>query len=52
MGGLAASTVLTLLVLPTYYILFDNLAQWLKRLWIASTTRTEVEPATQPAVGD
>jgi HAE1 family hydrophobic/amphiphilic exporter-1 len=36
MGGLAASTVLTLLVLPTYYTLFDDLAVWLKRTWLAS----------------
>ena len=52
MGGLAASTILTLLVLPTYYVLFDNLAQWLKRLWIASTTKTDADAIAQPAVGD
>lgn len=33
MGGLIASTVLTLVVLPTYYILIDDLAEGLKRLW-------------------
>ena len=32
-GGLLSSTVLTLVVLPTYYELFDNLALWVKRLW-------------------
>jgi hydrophobic/amphiphilic exporter-1 (mainly G- bacteria), HAE1 family len=53
MGGLAASTLLTLLVLPTYYVLFDDLAQWLKRIWIASTTvGGDTEAAAQPAVGD
>ena len=33
MGGLMASTVLTLVVLPTYYTLFDDLAVWVKRTW-------------------
>ena len=32
MGGLLASTVLTLIVLPTYYTLFDDLGQWLRDL--------------------
>jgi HAE1 family hydrophobic/amphiphilic exporter-1 len=36
MGGLAASTILTLVVLPTYYTLFDDLAVWVKRTWYAS----------------
>ena len=36
MGGLIASTVLTLVVLPTYYTLFDDLTQWLRRSWQAS----------------
>ena len=36
MGGLIASTVLTLVVLPTYYTLFDDLTTWLKRSWQAS----------------
>ncbi|PYV04924.1 MAG: hypothetical protein DMG10_06470 [Acidobacteria bacterium] len=43
MGGLAASTVLTLLVLPTYYTLFDDLAVWLKRTWLASNPGTVTE---------
>jgi hydrophobic/amphiphilic exporter-1 (mainly G- bacteria), HAE1 family len=43
MGGLIASTVLTLIVLPTYYTLFDDLAIWLKRTWLASNpTRAEL----------
>ena len=33
MGGLMASTVLTLLVLPAYYVLFDDLAVGLRRIW-------------------
>lgn len=36
MGGLISSTVLTLIVLPTYYTLFDDLARWLKRVWAES----------------
>ena len=37
MGGLIASTVLTLIVLPTYYTLFDDLSAWLKRTWSAGS---------------
>ena len=37
MGGLISSTLLTLVVLPAYYTLFDDLAVWLKRLWWQST---------------
>ena len=36
MGGLLASTILTLVVLPTYYTLFDDLAIWTKRTWYSS----------------
>lgn len=50
MGGLISSTVLTLLVLPTYYILFDDLSLWARRLW----HRSSPAPATEesPAYGD
>ena len=37
MGGLMASTILTLVVLPTYYILFDDLGIWLRQIWQASS---------------
>ena len=33
MGGLISSTLLTLVVLPTYYTLLDDLAGWFKRTW-------------------
>ncbi len=33
MGGLAASTVLTLLVLPTFYSISEDLSSWNKKLW-------------------
>ena len=36
MGGLIASTVLTLVVLPTYYTLMDDLAEGTRRLWRTS----------------
>ena len=36
MGGLIASTVLTLVVLPTYYTLMDDLAEGSRRLWRSS----------------
>ncbi len=48
MGGLAASTVLSLIVLPTYYELFDDLAQYLKRMWYS----TEPEASETRAYGD
>ena len=31
MGGLAASTVLTLLVLPTFYVMAENWAAWARK---------------------
>ena len=36
MGGLTASTVLTLLVLPTYYLILDDFGQWVRRIWVSS----------------
>jgi HAE1 family hydrophobic/amphiphilic exporter-1 len=32
-GGLAFSTVITLLVLPTVYVLLDDLRNWSSRIW-------------------
>ena len=52
MGGLMASTVLTLIVLPTYYSLFDDLAAWLKRTWIESDPSRLREPSDAPVSGD
>jgi hypothetical protein len=49
MGGLISSTVLTLIVLPTYYTMFDDLGEWVKNVW------HESEPAKgtpSPAAGD
>ena len=45
MGGLIASTVLTLLVLPTVYSLIDDLALAARRLWL----RTRPAPAEPPS---
>lgn len=51
MGGLISSTFLTLLVLPTYYTMFDDLANWMKRVWQASGPVPS--PASEePAYGD
>lgn len=51
MGGLLSSTALTLIVLPVYYELFDDLATWVKRMWfLSSPAQTQPEPS--PAVGD
>lgn len=51
MGGLMAATVLTLLVLPTVYSLIDDVALWLRGLWLNTrTTQPEAQPTT-PAEG-
>ena len=47
-GGLIASTALTLLVLPTYYVILDDLGQWFRRIWFASGS----DPLPQAASGD
>ncbi len=52
MGGLIASTALTLVVLPTYYSLFDDLAIWIKRTWFASDPSVARRPLDAPASGD
>ncbi len=47
-GGLLASTVLTLVVLPTYYVILDDVGRWLRGLWIA----TGPVPSAESASGD
>jgi len=47
-GGLISSTALTLIVLPTYYELFDDLAMWVKRVWY-TTGPSASEPESSPA---
>jgi HAE1 family hydrophobic/amphiphilic exporter-1 len=44
-GGLISSTVLTLVVLPTYYELFDDAANWVKRLWHATGPQADTAPS-------
>jgi HAE1 family hydrophobic/amphiphilic exporter-1 len=39
MGGLISSTFLTLLVLPTFYVLGENARNYLARVWIAARRR-------------
>lgn len=36
MGGLLSSTILTLLVLPTYYVIADRFMRKLRRIWVRS----------------
>ncbi len=48
MGGLLASTVLTLIVLPTYYTLVDDFGEWIRRTWMTTGPRER----EAPAVGD
>jgi HAE1 family hydrophobic/amphiphilic exporter-1 len=48
MGGLISSTILTLIVLPTYYEVFDDLAQWFKSIW-QETEPTATQPEAAPA---
>ena len=45
-GGLTASTILTLLILPFVYTLFDNFAMWLRRVWLVSG---QTQPVASPA---
>ena len=46
MGGLIASTILTLIVLPTYYTLLDDLGRYFKWLLRSSSPRrAETQPA-------
>jgi HAE1 family hydrophobic/amphiphilic exporter-1 len=52
MGGLMSSTALTLIVLPVYYELFDDLATWVKRMWFLSSPGASSEPQPSPAAGD
>jgi len=55
MGGLIASTILTLLVLPTVYSLIDDLALGARRLWIrtrpaAAAPAVPAEPAPEKMI--
>ena len=51
MGGLMASTVLTLIILPTYYTLFEDLANWIKQTWHASDPSRGQRPV-QPSANN
>lgn len=52
MGGLVSSTVLTLVVLPVYYELFDDLAMWMRRMWFATNPAADRLPVPGTAAGD
>jgi HAE1 family hydrophobic/amphiphilic exporter-1 len=51
-GGLAASTVLTLIILPFVYTLFDDAAAWARRVWLTSETKALGELPAEAAAGD
>ena len=44
MGGLMASTVLTLIVLPVYYVILDDFGRWCRQIWSASASSRTPEP--------
>jgi HAE1 family hydrophobic/amphiphilic exporter-1 len=49
-GGLIASTVLSLVMVPVFYEIFDDMEQWIKRrLSKLITPRTEPVPHVAPA---
>ncbi|HEY7162896.1 MAG TPA: efflux RND transporter permease subunit, partial [Acidobacteriota bacterium] len=49
-GGLAASTILTLIILPFVYSLFDDAAAWARRVWLISETgKSDLPAETAPA---
>ena len=48
MGGLMASTVLTLVVLPVYYVILDDFGRWCRRIWSESGS----SQAPEPVAGD
>lgn len=51
-GGLSASTILTLIILPFVYSLFDDAAAWARRVWFLSDRRSVRLPVESPAAGD
>ena len=46
MGGLIASTALTLIVLPTYYVILDDFGAWCRRIWRTSGPQSTPQPAS------
>lgn len=43
MGGLASSTVLTLLIVPSFYVMFENLKEWMNKFFWSRFRRLENE---------
>jgi HAE1 family hydrophobic/amphiphilic exporter-1 len=48
-GGLVTSTVLTLVILPYFYTLVDDVAVWLTCVWQASARTLPATPALAPS---
>ena len=47
-GGLTASTLLTLVILPFIYVLLDNLSVWAGKVWRASAQQTPLTRRAPP----
>lgn len=45
-GGLLFSTMSTLIVLPSVYVLLDDLGRWTRRVWRAARGQPAADPAT------
>ena len=52
MGGLAFSSVVSLLIVPMFYIWFDDLNHWRQRVFGRSTSAAPVADATGPAAAE
>jgi hypothetical protein len=45
MGGLGFSALVSLLIVPMFYVWFDDLNEWRRRVFKRSPARDEVAPA-------
>jgi hypothetical protein len=49
MGGLAFSAVVSLIIVPMFYVWFDDLNLWRKRVFTRETPAGDPEPLGPPA---
>jgi HAE1 family hydrophobic/amphiphilic exporter-1 len=49
-GGLAVGTLLTLIALPTYYVIGERMAAWVRRVW-GRAKQPRVKSSSAPDVG-
>jgi len=50
-AGMMSSTVLTLLVVPVFYIMLDDAVEWFKRLFWRIVSRSDRDAITDEATG-